>query len=114
MTSIGIDENVEAALAYVFGLLSGVLILIFESESRFARFHATQSILMFLGFVLARVLLNVSLFPFTLLGMKAVVDLFNWLISLAFVIAWIVCIVKALEGSWFKLPIIGDIAEKTL
>ena len=36
-----------------------------------------------------------------------------WLLFwLAFLVGWILCMIKAYQGQMFKLPIIGDIAEK--
>jgi uncharacterized membrane protein len=34
------------------------------------------------------------------------------LVGLALFFVWLVLIVKALQGEMFKLPLIGDIAEK--
>jgi uncharacterized membrane protein len=36
----------------------------------------------------------------------------NLLIGLGFFIAWLMAIVKASKGEWFKLPVIGDFAMK--
>jgi uncharacterized membrane protein len=39
--------------------------------------------------------------------------LFIWpLVGLAFLIIWIILLIKAFNGERFKLPIIGDLAEK--
>ena len=117
MTSLGIDENVEAALAYLLGIISGVAILIFEKESRFARFHATQSILLSLVFIIARVLVAISVMPFLLIPRGAGIGLavaINEVVLVIFVIAWMACMIKALMGEWFKLPVIGDFAERTI
>ena len=34
------------------------------------------------------------------------------LLNLAGLILWIVCMVKAYQGAWFRLPVVGDIAAK--
>jgi uncharacterized membrane protein len=34
------------------------------------------------------------------------------LIGLGFLILWILCLVKAFNGERFKLPVLGDLAEK--
>jgi len=117
MTSLGINENVEAALSYVLGIISGAVVLLFEKESTFARFHAMQSIMLSLGYIIARVLVTISIAPFMLIpggtgiGIAIAID---EIVLLIFAIAWIACIVKALMGEWFKLPVIGDFAEKAL
>ena len=117
MTSLGINENVEAALSYVLGIISGAAVLLFEKESRFARFHAMQSIMLSLGYIIARVLVEILSIPFMLIPGGAGIGIaiaIDEIVLLIFAIAWIACIVKALMGEWFKLPVIGDFAEKAL
>ena len=66
-----------------------------EKENKFVRFHAMQSII-----------LSVAA---TVMGFVPLVGL---LASLAYIVLWIVMMIKAYNGEKFKLPIIGDIAEK--
>ena len=44
------------------------------------------------------------------------IPIIGWLISLlltvVFFILWVMCIMKASKGEWYKLPFIGDLAEK--
>lgn len=48
-TSVGLEENVEGALAYLLGFVSGIVLYLIEKDSRFVRFHALQSTVIFLG-----------------------------------------------------------------
>jgi uncharacterized membrane protein len=45
-----------------------------------------------------------------------IVPILGWLIfavgSIALMIAWVICLVNALQGKRFKLPYIGNLAEK--
>jgi uncharacterized membrane protein len=36
----------------------------------------------------------------------------NMLVALVIFIAWLVAILKAFKGEWYKLPIIGDFAGR--
>ena len=47
-TKLGLDENIEAALCYVFFWITGIVFLIVEDQNKFVRFHAMQSIVVFL------------------------------------------------------------------
>jgi uncharacterized membrane protein len=38
--------------------------------------------------------------------------LVSMLVSLALVVIWLVVIVKALQGEMYKLPLVGDFAER--
>jgi uncharacterized membrane protein len=46
------------------------------------------------------------------LGLLSIVSLFGTLVYLAFFVLWIVLMFKAYNNQMFKLPIIGDFAEK--
>ena len=105
-TSVGLNENVEGALTYLLGFITGIVFLIIEKESQFVRFHAMQSTITFAGFWIISMALGYALF------------FFGWMLAglvniLAF-ITWIVCLYKAYKGEWFKLPVVGDIAEQQI
>jgi uncharacterized membrane protein len=102
-TSLGLDENLEAALSYVLGWITGLIFFLLEKDDKFVRFHALQSLITFL--VLHVVAIFFGIIPF--IGW-----VFDSLVSIAGIIVWIVCIIKAYQGEKFKLPIVGDIAEK--
>ena len=121
-SSTGLDENVAALLSYVLNWVSGLVFFLIEKTSRLVRFHAMQSILLTaVGVVLFFVLWIfwfIGLFVTSQLpGMLA--SLLGLLLTLIWVvfwvgltIAWIMCLVKAYQGKYFKLPIIGNLAEK--
>lgn len=102
-TSVGLDENIEGLLCYVLGWVSGIVFLIIEKKSKFVKFHALQSIITFLAlFVIGMVAGWIPVFGF-------IISLVLWPIQ---IILWILLIYKAYKGEMFKLPIVGDIAEK--
>ena len=39
-------------------------------------------------------------------------SLLHLAVFLCIFIAWLMCIIKASKGEWFKLPVIGDFAAK--
>ena len=67
------------------------------------RFHAFQSIF----FNIAGIVLSIAV---------AVIPFVGWMLSpllaLALMAVWIVLMVQAYQGNKWKLPVIGDIAEK--
>jgi uncharacterized membrane protein len=99
---LGLDQNLVGALAYVLGLVTGIVILLVEPENRYVRFHAFQSTFTFL--VVAVLFLMV-------MGLPVV----SWLLATPFVLAvivlWVFLMVKALNGERYKLPIVGDWAD---
>jgi uncharacterized membrane protein len=110
----GLPETLAGALAYF--LLPAIVFLLVEpyKGNRFVRFHSFQCI----GLCLAGVVIGASLrvvgfllFFIPLLGHLLVV-LVSMVISLGFFAIWVVLVVKALQGEMFKLPLVGDFAER--
>ena len=121
-SSTGLDENIAALLSYILGWIGGLIFFLIEKDSRLVKFHAVQSIMLnVLAAVLAFVLWIVT-FVFVIIGaavgdvLGGIVTLLATLIWVAFgvgiLIAVIMCLVKAFQGQYFKLPIIGNFAEK--
>jgi uncharacterized membrane protein len=115
-TSMGMDANVAAGLSYLFSIVGGLIFYFGEKQNRFVRFHAMQSIL-FNAFwiVLFIVLFTVQSFLYAsviLIPLGFVFTCLTILLPLALLAVWIVLMVYAFQGKYFKLPVIGDYAEK--
>src|SRR5208282_6641469 len=105
----GLQENVACLLCYVLGWVSGLVFFLIDKRPS-VRFHAMQSMVAFGGlFVIQWVFVWGGWFG-GILGF-ALVGLVGNLISLVFVVCWILCMVNAYQGKRFKLPVIGDLAE---
>ena len=121
-SSTGLDENIAALLSYVFGWVSGLIFFLIEKDSRLVRFHAMQSILFNVLIGIVAFVLWIVLFIFLIVlsrvaeGLAAIVSLLSILIWLLFsgliLVGWIICLVKAYQKQYFKLPVIGNFAEK--
>ncbi len=104
-TAIGLPENIEAVLCYLFAWVSGIILFVLEKKNDFIRFHALQSVFAFL-------LLNVLSF---VLGFIPFLGWFvGGLLSLLGFVVWIILMVKAYQGERYKLPYIGDWVESVL
>lgn len=121
-SSTGLDENIAALLSYVFGWVSGLVFFLMEKDSKLVRFHAMQSILFCVVVAVLGIALWVVTFLFLFVGamlpdimgsLLALLGTLIWLVfSVALLIAWILCLVRAYQGQFFKLPVIGNMAEK--
>ncbi len=110
-TSMGMQPNIEAGLSYVLGWVTGLIFFLVEKQNRFVRFHAMQSILFFGGLTVLRIILSViDGFGIPFLG------LFTGLVWLAIgiigLVGYILLLINGFQGKYFKLPIVGDYAEK--
>ena len=115
-TSMGMDANVAAGLSYLFSIVGGLIFYFGEKQNRFVRFHAMQSIL-FNAFwiVLFIILFTVQSFLYAsviLAPLGIVFTCLTFLLPLALLVVWIILMVYAFQGKYFKLPVIGDYAEK--
>lgn len=125
-SALGLDGNVAAALGYPIGIIA-LISLIMEKENRFVKFHALQSLLLFaaaivvmialwvlsailvVGGIAASAATNSGAFG----GLASMLLGLMWLVfAIAFVAALIMGAVKAYGGNEYKLPIIGNMAEK--
>ncbi len=104
-TVLGISENFEALLCYAGFWITGFLFLILEKENQFVRFHALQSLVLFLGLFILHVVFSA-------------IPILGWLLTtLLFpvtVIIWLLLMLLVLSGTKFKIPIIGDFVEEQL
>jgi uncharacterized membrane protein len=108
----GLSDNAAGAIAYIT-IIPAIVFLVLPpyNASPFVRFHAWQSILL----NLASIVLMIALSFFTVFGLifgAFFFLLFTRLIWLAWFVVWVICVVKAVNGQRYKLPLIGDLAEK--
>jgi uncharacterized membrane protein len=102
------------ALAYITFIPAVVFVLIEPfKRNRFVRFHSFQSI--FLTAATIALAITIRILYSVLALIPAIGFLLAWLVSalalLGLVILWLVLVVKALQGTTFKLPVVGDLAE---
>ena len=121
-SSTGHDENIAALLSYIVHFVSGLIFFFIEKDSRLVRFHAMQAIilggvffigsfvLLFLWFVISIIAAQISSLLGTLVGL--VLGFLIVVFYVAFLAGWIMGMVKAFQGQYYKLPVIGNLAEK--
>ena len=111
-TALGLEENVEAALCYLGVWITGLIFYFIDDKNKLIRFHALQSIFVFLPLMVLGWIFG----GFFGLFSYGAGWFFLWWISMIFwvliLILWLVLMLKAFQGEKFKLPIVGDLAEK--
>ena len=97
------SQKTPPAIAYIT-IIPAIVFLVMPpyNQSAYIRFHAWQ--MLFLG---------IAAFA---IGIVGIIPILGWFIVLIgmpiLLIAWLICLIKALKGEKFKLPFIGDLAEK--
>jgi uncharacterized membrane protein len=100
----GLTDNVAGMLAYIT-IIPAIIFLVMEpyNRNRFIRFHSFQCIFLWVALVVIHIVLGF-------------IPIVGWAISifvsLAALALWIVLLIKAYGGQMWKVPVIGDIAEK--
>ena len=111
----GLDENIAGMLAY-FTIIPAIVFLVIEpyNRSRFVRFHAFQCIFGVVAIIVIDIALGIAaaiLHVIPGIGWMMSTALW-WLWSLAVLALWVLVVIKAYQHEIYKLPLIGDMAER--
>jgi len=102
-SSTGLDKKTAAALSYVLGPVTGIIFLLLEKDS-YIRFHAMQSIVVFLGLFIIDMALAFTVILAIVVPLVGVVGF----------VLWLMLIYKAWLGDEWEVPIFGKIARQLL
>jgi uncharacterized membrane protein len=105
-TKILINTFISLIVSAVITLGAGLIFFVMEKENRFVRLHAMQAILFGVLWFAVPILLGIMT-----MALGAGVAVLSILVSIAFLVGWILLIVKAYKGEILKLPVISDLAE---
>ena len=114
-STTGLPSNVAAALACI-PLVGGVIFYVLEKQDQFVRFYAMQSIIFGGAWVMFSIVFNimwaiVASIP-AIGGLFAVLfGLVCALANLAFLIIFIIAVIKAFSGVRWDIPYIGPMAR---
>jgi len=111
----GMADNVAGMLAYIT-IIPAIIFLVMEpyNKNRFVRFHAWQNIFLHVAAIaiwIILMILTVAASVVPIVG-HLLVMLLGLVVWVGFVVVWIVLLIKANGGQMWKLPFIGDLAEK--
>jgi len=123
-TALGLDNNVGALLCYLgnlvcmLGLIYSIIVLVTDKTNKLPRFHAVQSILLlaanlviilpgyFIAFALVMMNSTITSLLATLIWLVLVV------VGLGLFVFMIIAAVKGFGGETYKIPVIGNLADK--
>ncbi|OGD88221.1 hypothetical protein A3I53_04075 [Candidatus Curtissbacteria bacterium RIFCSPLOWO2_02_FULL_40_13b] len=106
------DRNIVAALSYVLGFITGIVILLVEKDDKFIRFHAMQSTIATGSLFLLNIAVGLILKPLGILDVLAgMLNILFWFLILLVII---ISFVRTYQGKLFKWPIVGAFSEKQI
>jgi len=115
-TTIGLAPNIAGLLCYVAGWITGIIFVVIEKKSTFVKFHAWQSIMTFgiltaIQIIVSPVFAGIAVATFSpgLLVASGVLGTIVWILTF---VLWIILIIQAGTGKMWKVPWVGDWAER--
>lgn len=107
----GLTSNAAAAISYIT-FIPAVLFLVMApyNRDRFVRFHAWQCIALTIVWVAVSIIfvvLGIAGFHMLVFGLWTLIHAAIRLILFVF---WLIALIKASQGQWYKIPIVGDLA----
>jgi len=97
------DEKLAGLLCYAGLFVTGLLFYAFEERNSFVRFHAKQSVLLFLPLTIMTVLLYY---------VPVVGNILCLIFLLLLIVLWLICMITAHQGRVWKVPLLWSIAER--
>ncbi|HEY3993830.1 MAG TPA: DUF4870 domain-containing protein [Ktedonobacteraceae bacterium] len=112
-TTINMEPNVAAGVSYLTWIV-GLIFFLVEKQNRFVRFNAMQELLLTGATVILWIVVSIltTIFAFVAPILGAILGFLLWIVWIAAFVLWIICIVNAFQGKYFKIPFIGDYAER--
>ena len=108
----GMSNNAAGAIAYFTFVPAIVFLLVPPYKANpYVRFHAWQSLMLNLSAVLVSILLSFVLVIFLIFDAELLV-VFKRLVWLGWFVLWLMCVLKAMNGQRFRIPILGSLAER--
>jgi uncharacterized membrane protein len=118
-SSIGMDPKIAAGLSYLIGII-GLIFFFIEKQNRFVKFNSLQAIFLHLG---AGIVEFVLFIPYIILlaatassgssgGIALLFSCLFGLVGIAWFVGWLMAMIQAFQGKYFKFPLIGDWADR--
>lgn len=99
---LGLNQNIAGALSYFLGVITGILFFLLSKENKYVKFHASQSIIIFITLYIVGTVSR---------WIPLVGGLLSIIVSIASLLLWLLLMYKAYSGEMYKLPVVGDLAE---
>ncbi len=110
----GLAPNIASLLCYICTPITGIIFILLERENKEVQFHAWQSTTFGLGYIAVVIALEIlsAILGAIVSFIGVVVGLLVPMVGLVAFIVWIIALIKAYQGEHWKIPYLGDFAEK--
>ena len=124
-TALGLDSNVGALICYLgnlvcaLGLIYSIIVLVTDKSNRLPRFHAFQSIFLTVAMIAIMIPLYIVMFVGVFIDagigfpiISGLMSLLMMIIGIGSLVFVVLAAIKAYNGEFYKIPVIGNLAEK--
>lgn len=103
----GLQPNVAAGLAYLLGIIGGIVMLVGGGTNKFVKWAAAQSIVFWASYLIVLMVVIPAL-AFVLHGLAAIL----WMIvNLLGLVVWVWTFITGFQGKEVRIPLIADITQ---
>ena len=107
-TPFGLDQNVAAGLAYLFGVVGGIVMLVGGGTNKFVKWAAAQSITLWGTLIAIYIVWGILT---ALIHILFVLLPVIWLLDLLWLVLWIWTFVSGFQGKEVRVPVIAGFTE---
>ena len=114
-TSTGLPSNVAAALACI-PLVGGIIFYVLEKTDQFVRFYAMQSIIFGGAWIIFDIVARIVQAVFSTIPAIGSLFVVLWgliwaIVTIGFLIVFVITVIKAFTGVRWEIPYIGPVAR---
>ncbi len=114
-TPFGLEPNIAAGLAYILGIIGGLLMMFGGGTNKLVKWAAAQSITLFIfyvGAIIAMTILNAILAVVHMWVLMPIVGLVMMVVGLGTLVLYIWGAISGFQGKDVRLPFIAAYATK--
>jgi len=115
--SSGMDPKLAGLLAYLVPPITGIIFFLIEKTNQVVRWHAAQSIVFGIAWIVLWIALTVLSMVLTAILpiIGAIIGFLIWIVVfLGGLVLWVVCLIKGYSGQMWRMPVIAPYADRLM
>ncbi|MCL2140279.1 MAG: DUF4870 domain-containing protein [Dehalococcoidia bacterium] len=112
-SSSGLQENIAGVLCYLFSI-AAIIFIIIEKTNKNIRFHAFQALIVYIAFIVVWIGLVILMIILGAIhsALAAIGGILMFVFAIATLVVIVMALIKAYQCQRWRIPVIGDFAEK--
>jgi uncharacterized membrane protein len=114
-TPFGLQPNVAAGLAYLLGIVGGIIMFVGGGTNKFVKWAAAQSITLWGSYIALSIAISIIGTLLAIIHLGALVLIIWplwWIVGLLMFVAWLWTTITAFQGKEVRLPLIADLTTR--